>query len=266
MHGLPWTMHLEGMHNILQSHGLSDEPCEATMSPYRSHLLEVMGVMDLPCFSVGRQTPPPAVSRQIPCIGIWRWYCQPAAPRLGVEPVSGLPRTLLDIFAGIGIDTTEQHFVDWSGEPGSFLQYYLWEAHRLAGILSLRRHIRAVRNDGDACEVSNLQEPNTCPADATILVGRILANLDALRLASAERPTEDVFIQNAVIYPTFVAGLEVTVFCKNPDWQNTIRKCVSGSRQDEILLDLLQEMWRREDPNLSVDDLARERGFEMGLL
>lgn len=264
MHGLPWTMHLEGMHNILQSHGLSEGPTEAITSSFRSHLLEVMGVMDLPCFSVGRQTHPSATSRQSACIGIWRRYCQPSKSRQGVEPVSGLPRTLLDIFAGIGVDTTEQTFWEWSGEPGSFLQSYLWEAHRLAGILSLRRHLRSVRYEGD--NVSNRQQSSASSGDTAVLVWRILANLDALRLACAERPTEDVFIKNAVLFPRFVAGLEVKVMCENPQWQETIRKCSMGSRQDDILLGLLEEMWRREDSNLSVDDLARAQGVEMGLL
>jgi hypothetical protein len=50
-------MHLEGMHNILQTHDLDDPYRTATPSKFRTHLLEVMGVMDLPCFAVGRQTP-----------------------------------------------------------------------------------------------------------------------------------------------------------------------------------------------------------------
>lgn len=267
MHGLPWTMHLEGMHNILQSHGLSDGPSDSGASTFRSHLLEVMGVMDLPCFSVGRQTSSSSTNRQNSCIGIWRRYCQSATPRQGVEPVSGLPRTLLDIFAGIGIDTTEQDFWGWPGEPGSFLQCYLWEAHRLAGILSLRRNLRSVRNKED--EVDDLtarQIPNGCIADTKVLVTRILANLDALRLACVERPTEDAFIKNAVLFPIFVAGLEVSVVAKDPECQKTIRRCTLGSTQDDILLDLLEEMWQRGDPDLNVDDLARERGLEMGLL
>ncbi|KAJ5622320.1 hypothetical protein N7528_005552 [Penicillium herquei] len=258
MHGLPWTVHLEGMHSILQCHGLADRHRTATQTTFRTHLLEVMGVMDLQCFSVGRQTP---------CIGIWHRYCQPTSPREGIEPVSGLPRTLLDLFAGIGIDTTEQSFWDWPGEIGSFLQCYLWEAHRLAGILTLRRHARSEeQNSRNMRNVTNWRQPGACPADAAVLVARILANLDALRLACAERPKEDTFIKNAVLFPVVVAGLEVSVICKNSQWQETIRKCTLGSRQDEILLELLEEMWQKNDPILSVDNLARARGVEMGLL
>ncbi|KAJ5632453.1 hypothetical protein N7490_008792 [Penicillium lividum] len=258
IHGLPWTVHLEGMHNILQSHGLANIHRTATQTPFRTHLVEVMGIMDLPFFSVGRQTP---------CIGIWRRYCQLATPREGVEPVSGLPRTLIDLFAGIHIDTTEQRFWDWPGEAGSFLQCYLWEAYRLAGILTLRRHALAEeRQSQDIRSFSAWRQPGACPADASMLVTRILANLDALRLACLERPTEDAFIKNAVLFPIVVAGLEVPLLCENPQWQLNIQECMLGCRQDDILLDMLKEMWQKRDPTLSVDDLARARDLEMGLL
>lgn len=260
MHGLPWTMHLAGMHNILQSNGLNNQNQYPPTAPseFRFHSLEVMGVMDLPCFAVGRQTP---------CIGIWRRYRQPTSPRHGIEPVTGLPRSLLDLFAGIGLGTTEQSFWDWPGEPGSFLQCYLWEAHRLAGILTIRRNSRFGKHrPGEVQGLPASRQSNACPADNTTLVARVLANLDALRLACAERPTEEPFIKNAMILPSFTAGLEVSTICRNPQWQQTIRDCSQGSRQEKILLGLLEEMWQRNDPTLDVDDLARERGLEMGLL
>ncbi|KAJ5824139.1 hypothetical protein N7447_006479 [Penicillium robsamsonii] len=256
MHGFSWTMHLEGMHNILQSHGLDDLHHQPTQTHFRIHLLEVMGLMDLTCFSVGRQAPE---------IGIWRRYCQPAAPRYGIEPVSGLPRTLLDLFAGVGAETTELSLWDWPGETGSFLQCYLWEAHRLAGILTVRKQANSFtlipKNN-----ISTWRQPAKCPADTSVLVARILASLDALRLASAERPTEDVFIKNAVLFPLFVAGLEVGVLCRKPEWKQPIRKVLLGSHQCQILLSLLEELWQKEDPNLNVHELARQRGLEMGLL
>ncbi|KAJ5935276.1 hypothetical protein N7466_004823 [Penicillium verhagenii] len=258
IHGLPWSIHLEGMHNILQSHGLADKHRAASQTPFRIHLVEVMGVMDLPFFSIGRQTPG---------IGIWRRYCQPASPREGIEPVTGLPRALVDLFAGIGSNTTEQSFWDWPGELGSFLQCYLWEAYRLAGILTLRRHARLEEHRSrEPRNFSAWRQPSACPANANILVTRILANIDALRLACGERPIEDTFIHNAILFPIVVAGLEVSVLCENPEWQINIQKCMRGSRQHDLLLELLHEMWQKNDPILSVDDIARVKGIEMGLL
>ncbi|OQE02407.1 hypothetical protein PENSOL_c002G00584 [Penicillium solitum] len=256
MHGLPWTIHLEGMHKILQSHGLDNLHHHSTPTQFRIHLLEVMGVLDMACFSVGRQAPE---------IGIWRRYCQPAAPRYGIEPVSGLPRTLLDILAGIGTETTEQTLWDWPGESGSFLQCYLWEAHQLAGILTLRKQANT-SSTPIPDNISAWRQPAKCPADTSVLVARILASLDALRLASIERPTEDVHIMNAIVFPMFVAGSEVGILCHRPEWQQTIRKGLLGSHQCETLLSLLEELWQKEEPNLNVHELARQKGLEMGLI
>ncbi|KAJ5308923.1 hypothetical protein N7508_004302 [Penicillium antarcticum] len=256
MHGLPWTMHLEGMHNILQSHGLNDTNRPSAPTHFRIHLLEVMGVMDLACFSVGRQCPR---------IGIWRRYCQPAAPRYGIEPVSGIPRTLLDIFAGIGAETTEQTFWDWPGESGSFLQCYLWEAHQLAGILAFRRGFRPLLPNQAETSISTWRQPVKCPPDTTVLVTRIMACLDAMRLAFIERPMDDVFIKNATIFPTFVAGSEAKVLCRKPEWQQFIRTTFAESHQCRILLNLLEEIWQKGDPALDIDELARSKELEMGL-
>ncbi|KAJ5389630.1 uncharacterized protein N7496_000698 [Penicillium cataractarum] len=258
MHGLPWTMHIEGMHNILQS-CLPDSPRGiATPTPFRTHLLEVMGVMDLPCLTIGRQTPP---------IGIWRRFCQPTGPRHGIEPVTGIPRSLLDLLAGINLDTTEQSFWDWPGEAGSFLQCYLWEAYRLAGILTIRQSERLRKpSSGSPRNLSMWRQPNSCPVDSSILVGRILANVDALRLGCLERPDEDPFIKNSILFPNVVAGMEADVMRQNPRLQKVIRECSLGSRQDDILLDLLEEVWRQGDSTLDINDLARAKGVEMGLL
>lgn len=251
-------MHIEGMYNILQSHSPDDPPGIATPTPFRAHLLEVMGVMDMPCLVVGRQRLP---------IGIWRRFCQPTGPRHGIEPVTGVPRSLLDLLAGIGFDTTEQSFWDWPGEAGSFLQHYLWEAYRLAGILTIRQCERLHKaSPGGPAGRSMWRQPGSCPADSSMLVARVLANVDALRLRCLERPNEDPFIKNSILFPIVVAGLEVDVIQKHPRFQETIRTCSLGSYQDHILLDILEELWRRNDPFLDINDLARARGVEMGLL
>lgn len=54
--------------------------------------------------------------------------------------------------------------------------------------------------------------------------------------------------------------------CNQLEWQQVIRNALRNSHQCEILLDLLEELWHRADPILSVHDLARQRGIEMGLL
>lgn len=292
IHGLPWTMHLEGMHSILQSHGLDNY-----RSPFRTHLIEVMGVMDMPTFAVGRQNPN---------IGIWRRYCRKnGRPDEDVEPVSGLPRSLLDIFACIGEGATEETFWDWPGERGSFLQCHLWEAFRLAGILACRqlqqrqtrlrqRQQRQLLNGQlvggpklkdyppSSSSPSSASSPTTPSSSwssrqprlprTEILVARILASLDALRRACTEptEPTEkDSLIINAIEYPIFVAGLEVDLMNANPEWKRAIMECFADRYRQEtgeenrLATQLLEELWTRGEGD--VNELARERGLELGL-
>ncbi|KAJ5375634.1 hypothetical protein N7517_007640 [Penicillium concentricum] len=253
MQGLPWTMHIEGMYNILQIRSPEHSTGMEAATPFRTHLLEVMGVMDIPCFAIGRQTSP---------IGIWRRFCQSTGPRHGIEPVTGLPRSLLNLLAGIDTDTTEQSFWDWAGEAGTFSQCHLWEAYRLAGILTIHQRRRS---SGSPQSHSTRRRSELCPADPSILVARIVANVDALRLGCLERPEEN-YLNNSIIFPNFVAGLEVDVMRQNLEWQEAIRRCSSGTRQDDMLLEILQELWLLDDSTLDINDLARARGVEMGLL
>lgn len=147
------------------------------------------------------------------------------------------------------------------------MQCYLWEAYRLAGILTIRQWERLKKPvSGNPRSLSKWRQPNSCPADSSLLVARVLANLDALRLGCLERPNEDPFIKNSVLFPIVVAGLEVEVMRQNPQWQQAIRSCSLGSRQDEILLEFLEEVWRRGDSTLDINDLARAKDIEMGLL
>ena len=78
---------------------------------------------------------------------------------------------------------------------------------------------KARRDSQKGSTGSSWRQPNECPASETILVGRILANLDALRLACIERPSEDAFIKNAILFPIFNAGLEAAVLSRNPEWK-----------------------------------------------
>ncbi|XHG09637.1 hypothetical protein AWENTII_012683 [Aspergillus wentii] len=258
MHGLPWTMHIQGMYNILQIYGFDHPPGERTS--FRTHLIEVMGVMDLPTFAVGRQNP---------CLGIWRRYCrsntwagEQHSDRSQVEVVSGLPRSLLDIFSGIGEGTKEEDFWNWLGAEGSFGQMQLWQAYKLAGILTLRSRSSA----------NSYESQMTLPKTA-ILVSQILSSIDAIRRASDDSEQQDTLIMNAINYPVFVAGLEVMIINSNAEWKELIRSCFMSSHlrseygfEDRLLLEILEEAWKRNDERVDVDELAKARGTELGLL
>ncbi len=80
-------MHLRGMYTILRMHDVEGPQKHQERGAFRAHLFEVMGIMDLPTFSIGRRHPH---------LGFWRRYCckgkSPAEIETGVEVVTGLPK------------------------------------------------------------------------------------------------------------------------------------------------------------------------------
>lgn len=253
------------MYNILKIDDF-DGPV-SRLSPFRRHQIEVMGLMDLPTFSIGRQNP---------CIGIWRHHCRGSAVnedsgRGKVELVSGLPRSLLDIFSTIGEGATEQDFWDWPGAEGTFLQCQLWEAYRLAGMLALRRcglHGQSVHPLETAGESRHFVLPKTA-----VLVSRILSNVDAIRSASAQPEHKDTLVINAINYPVLVSGLEIDVLKENTAWKDVIRSCFTPTDrrgrfnpERRLLLEILESLWELNDVTVDVNDLALAKGIELGLL
>ena len=256
-------MHLVGMHKILLSSGLDNLLRQQT--PFRKHLLEVLGVMDLPTWTIGRRTPH---------IGIWNRYCRGHGGGEGIERVSGVPRSLLDIISRIGLGTVEEDFWNWPGEQGDFLQTRLWEAHRLAGILTFRRS-RMFPTLGEASmwDVSR-GAPEASPRlpKTEVLLTQILANLDAIRRGCKEPGAQCSLVMNGINYPLFVAGLEIGILDSRPEWKQLIRDCYGDERRQEngfddpLQLKVLEEFWKRNDMTLNVNDVAREMNLELGLL
>lgn len=266
------------MHNALNLHATRFHPTPLTN--FRGHLIEVMGLMDLPTHSIGRKNP---------YIGIWKRYCSVdcqvgPADRSEVEIVSGLPRSLIDIYAAIGNGTSEQEFWNWSGALGNFLQCQLWEASRLAGMLSVRRFhsrlaitpsvsITSTSSPMTADEAQSAPQQPFVPPSTIIIVSRILSSVDAIRRACLEPQERDTLIMNATRQPVFVAGLEVQVLNSKPEWKDMIRQLLSPvclrnkfCMSSRNLLELLEELWERNSEALDVEELARARGVELGLI
>ncbi|PLB50117.1 hypothetical protein P170DRAFT_380493 [Aspergillus steynii IBT 23096] len=276
VHGLPWTMHLHGIHTILQHQGLDTQYRQ--QSPFRSHLHEVMGVMDLPSFAIGRQNPP---------LGFWRRYCRNRGGIDDVEVVSGLPRSLLDIFSCVGEGgATEEDFWDWPGSQGSFLQCQLWEAYRLAGMLTVRyaqlhglsgqaigsrSRSRSLSTSKSQSRARERERERTLPS-TKVLVLRILSCLDAIARGSIEPDGKDSLVLNAIHYPIFVTGLQTGILDEDPGLKQVLRGCVAlrrsraeVGRDGQVLMDLLEEWWQ-SDRETSVHQLAQSRALELGLL
>ncbi|KAJ4152115.1 hypothetical protein NW765_017624 [Fusarium oxysporum] len=92
--------------------------------PAVRHVLEFIGVMDLPCLVLGRVCP---------SMSIWREFRKAQdswnnGRAKGIELISGMPMALLGIFADIPyLDTekTVERFWTWPGEIGEYLQCHL---------------------------------------------------------------------------------------------------------------------------------------------
>ncbi|KAL2832730.1 C6 finger domain protein [Aspergillus pseudoustus] len=264
MHGIPWTMHLRGMYSIIRSSS-AEKNTRNPDGPFRGHLFEVMGIMDLPTFAVGRQ---------YPNLGFWRQYCRersladPASHQKDVEIVSGLPRSLVDIFSCIGHGATEADFWDWPGVSGNFLQCQLWEAHRLAGMLAIREGnlLPSTQAPRESQSRSAVRPPTA------VLVSRILSCVDAIYRASVEPEGRDTLIINATPYPLFVAGLQTDTLAKDPSLKEYLRRFLRHastepfcSNQYRIMLDLLEEYWMFPPGTVNIHQLAQARDVELGL-
>jgi hypothetical protein len=262
------------MYGILQAHGLTGRE---EKTEFRIHLLEVMGVMDMPTFTIGRTA----------SLGFWRQYCRDRATSQhnsdddDVEVVSGLPRSLLDLISCIGEGATEEDFWNWPGSPGSLLQHQLWEAYRLAGMLAIRHDHLLPVSDRDGAFVRSAgqvrhKEGKACsftPPKTSIITSRIVGHLDALCRALMQPEKHGSLILNALKYPVFMAGLQANIINANAELKDVIRRCLSTwqeqqgyARDYHLVLEILEEWWLRHDEMSSVHELALQRGMEIGLL
>ncbi|KAG6068453.1 hypothetical protein E4U32_000606 [Claviceps aff. humidiphila group G2b] len=279
--GCGWTMHLHGIYNVSLTRGLQ-EPLNS-QPPFRKHLIEVLGYLDLPGFAVGRQNP---------SIGVWRRHCREPGylcrpPQVdSVEFVSGLPRSLLDLLSAIdGMEITEEDLWDWPGSPGSLTQCHLWEAYRLAGIISLRHPqlytpiqisdpSPSSPSEGDGSSQASSGSRRAVPTATDVVVTRIISHVDAItRAYVGSDGHRDSLLFNAIDYPLFVAGIEADVMNARPELKDAIKNCFAVRQEafkypsrGTALLDMMGEWWTCSRDGRSINDLATSRGLELGLL
>ncbi|KAH7177260.1 amidohydrolase family-domain-containing protein [Fusarium sp. MPI-SDFR-AT-0072] len=227
--GIPWTAHLNHMMWVYHLFPHSKNAHRIGDLEYRFSL-EAMAIMDIPTFVRGRDTP---------TLGIWGFLrsAQKASPTGlvgGVESVSGLPRSLLDIFGRMAHEDVEKDLADWEGHEGSIPHVHLWEAFRLSGILLARRQKR-----------THSGSPSN-----EILYAHILAT-------------------NSMLYPYTAARLEVTILQTRPTWVQTLRRCgsICDAYRDTpnalILEEILDKALERGDNDLDLDKETKLRGVEL---
>jgi hypothetical protein len=169
-----WTIHLQGLDAVLEQLGLLD--ITFPRDGLSRYIVETAGLLDLPGATIWTRF----ASR-----GLWTRFVTPVQSP-GVEPTSGLPRSLLNLMADLYSLDIESRLLCWTPEPAEHvLQYHFWEAFRLSSLLN-SRGLRHLASSQVACiygddEPSIAYTPNS---DTESLVMRILSCIDSLRNAA----------------------------------------------------------------------------------
>ncbi|KAH6979061.1 hypothetical protein EDB82DRAFT_527146 [Fusarium venenatum] len=263
-----WTMYLELMVNIYDLRNKLKTPGQIPIDNlYHQHILEVLGVMDLPSMVIGRAKPP---------IGVWKLLRRLQADTQsgradGIEVVSGVPRSLLDIFAGL-VDNdpeyTESRFWAWPGDIGESLHVHLWESWRLAGILEVRRRQRMERKARGIIDLYD-ETPKNFPGTEVVLC-RLIAAIDALLKAYEEPRNQHLLVHNGLTYPVINAGLEVPLLKLHPTWKRTMEDVKKSFATDtveliKVMFELIDAAWEDGTSTFDIEKVARERNIELAI-
>ncbi|KAF7523221.1 hypothetical protein G7054_g11848 [Neopestalotiopsis clavispora] len=184
-----WTPLLRGLYFVLQSRNLLEH---TVRQPLTQHLLEVVGLLDLPHFTLNRMNKP---------LHIWDQFVAPYNVT-GIEETSGLPYSLLNILADISLPDTEEKLLAWPGEVcQDLVQIHLWEAYRTAAIL----HSRMLKTKPGRWNLHNGTGNTKQGLSNPILLMKSFASVQAICDSKTEafaRP-----LASAVLYPLFVASI-----------------------------------------------------------
>ncbi|GKU08400.1 transcription factor [Fusarium langsethiae] len=263
-----WTMYLELMVNVYDLRNKLKTPGQIPIENlYHQHILEVLGVMDLPSMVIGRVGSP---------IGVWKLLRRLQDDTQdgradGIEVVSGVPRSLLDIFAGLvenDPEYTESRFWAWPGDLGESLQVHYWESWKLAGILEVRRRQRMDRKARGILDRVD-ETPKNFPSTEIVLC-RLIASIDALLKAYEEPRNQHLLVHNGLTYPVLAAGLEVPLLKLHPTWKRTVEDVKRSFATDtveliKVMFELIDAAWEDGTSTFDIEKAARERSVELAI-
>ncbi|KAF5694477.1 transcriptional regulatory protein pro-1 [Fusarium denticulatum] len=249
----PWTMYLELIVDVYDLRTKLSTVGQISNDLHTQHLLEVLGVMDLPSSVIGRVNP---------SIGVWKLFRRLQDDRdegraTGVEVVSGIPRSLLDIFASImdnDPEYTETRFWDWPGQVG------------ILEIRRRRRMERKARGLPDREDGMLRKGPDT-----EVVLCRLISSIDALQKAFEEPRNQHLLVHNGLPYAVVNAGLEVPLLKQHPTWKATlddVRKSLLGTDSFDLintLFEMLDEAWANGTNTFDIESEARSRNLELAI-
>lgn len=252
-----WTIHLNGLLSLFQHIQHIPSP-RFNFRLFGYNFLDVLGVMDLPVFTVGRQTPSAC---------IWYNYCR---HQTAIEPFSCLPYSLLDLLSAIQDLDIEDRLWTWSYPDSDPAQKSVWEATRLASILSARQHKLPLNSrTADTTPLSLSVRGGSSRSTANI-VRQLLRILEQVPKGCEEE--EDSCWWNMGLYVLFMTASEpenLTDADKtfiNQTWMDFFEE-----ENNRILpyfeppLNLIHELWSKGN-GTTVRQLAYSKRMELCLL
>ncbi|OLN87606.1 putative transcriptional regulatory protein C965.10-like protein 2 [Colletotrichum chlorophyti] len=277
LQGRRWTMYLHLMAELYHLDTNLSALLPSTDTDFTTcHSIEVLSLMDMHALVIGRATK---------SMGVWRLMRKAQdsweGGRLGgIEVVSGLPRSLLDILADMELsaaDDIEARLWAWPGEMGVHAQCILWDCWRYTAVLDARRIERRKRmNDrkglaGDAAQ--RLVEAATAPKlpSTELVMCRLMASVYALYRAVAIPANKHLLVHNGLIYPLVIASLEVPLLTAHPEWKEVIDDLRSSFRQKDcfhqmkMVDEVLEEAWREGTDTFDIEKAAEDRGIEIAV-
>lgn len=236
---MPFSIHLNGIATIFHQRCALRVPTEDSRE-----LAALIGVLDLPTHSIGRQNQH---------LHMWREYCMGQA---GVEEVTALPCSLLDLFASTADDNIEERLSQWPGEPNEPAMCRLWEATQLAGLV----RIRDLRLDQGLPVRSDTKSVNSTVRQILDLLQDLRMRLDPSTFATTD----------SLFFPLVTAGSQSSALTDAD--RALIKDCIvtlsegtlSNYPYYEAVVYVLDTLWA-SDGSKSLDNIARDTGFELGL-
>ncbi|KAH8194129.1 hypothetical protein TruAng_011700 [Truncatella angustata] len=211
--------------------------------------------MDLPSNVVGRVNPTRRIWKHIPSTDTL-----PETPlQTDTEVVTGMPKSLLDIFANLGDEIgteTESRFWDWQAPQNRHPQHHCWNTWRYAGILDLRRRQKLSRPKDTLCvdEQAGYQF-HSVPASEAIYA-RLMVDLEAVyrNFMSTQTSLEISLLKTNSLWQKLLYDFRVSVF------QNF------GLKTVDKLNELLDQAWQSGSDTFDIDQAAQKQGIEIALL
>lgn len=248
-----------------------------------------MSILDFPNFVLGRVSPSRGLWKRFRGLQkSWSDFRSSTGGGSGVNSITGLPHTLLDVMALEQSETLdesqrqEQQLWSWPGQIGAtFWECQLWDSYRYAGILAAR-HQHSLRSHTHHNETTHSGQPACTDKDTTvpttdILLYRLLSCLDAMfnEKKRAIGPT-CLQLQHLALFPIFHASLQVETLRKMAkyhwregllDMRDQILGLEAGGKKHTlILLEILDKAWAVGKDGFDADNAAKEYGVEITLI